>query len=62
MLKTHLIVTDVHEEYFVKWTGNIANTKPLFKNDMPVFVIIGYSTNHFCKKHEAQLCNRKAQL
>ena len=41
MLKTHLIVTDVHEEYFVKWTGSIANAKPLFKNDMPVFVIIG---------------------
>ena len=40
MLKTHLIVTDVHEEYFVKWTGSIANTKPLFKNDMPIFVII----------------------
>lgn len=41
MLKTHLIVTDVHEEYFVKWTDSIANAKPLFKNDMPVFVIIG---------------------
>ena len=41
MLKTHLIVTDVHEEYFVKWSGSIANTKPLFKNDMPIFIIIG---------------------
>ena len=41
MLKTHLIVTDVHEEYFVDWCGKIANTKPLFKNNMPVFVIIG---------------------
>jgi len=40
-IKTHLIVTDVHEEYFVDWCGKIANTKPLFKNDMPVFVIIG---------------------
>ena len=40
MIKTHLIVTDVHEEYIVKWCGKIANTKPLFKNNMPVFVII----------------------
>ena len=40
MLKTHLIVTDVHEEYFVDWCGSIANTKPLFKNDMPIFIII----------------------
>jgi len=40
-LKTHLIVTDVHEEYFVDWCGSIANAKPLFENNMPVFVIIG---------------------
>ena len=40
MLKTHLIVTDVHEEYFVKWCGNIINTKPLLKNGMPIFIII----------------------
>lgn len=40
MIKTHLIVTDVHEEYFIDWCGKIANTKPLFKNDMPIFIII----------------------
>ena len=40
-VKTHLIVSDVHEEYFVKWFGGIANTKPMFKNDLPVFVVIG---------------------
>ena len=39
-LKTHLIVTDVHEEYFVDWCGSIMNTKPLFKNNMPIFIII----------------------
>ena len=39
MLKTHLIVTDVHEEYIINWCGKIANTKPLFKNNRPVFVI-----------------------
>ena len=41
MLKTHLIVTDVHEEYFVKWCGKLANVKPLLKNDLPIFIIIG---------------------
>lgn len=40
MLKTHLIVTDVHEEYFVEWNESIANTDPVFQNDMPVFIII----------------------
>ena len=40
MLKTHLIVTDVHEEYIIDWCGSIANTKPMFKNDMPIFVIV----------------------
>jgi hypothetical protein len=40
MLKTHLIVTDVHEEYFIEWTGNIAKAKPKLKNNLPVFVII----------------------
>lgn len=39
-LKTHLIVTDVHEEYFVDWCGSIINTKPLLKNNMPIFIII----------------------
>ncbi len=41
MLKTHLIVTDVHEEYFIDWCGKISDTKPLFKNNMPIFIIIG---------------------
>ena len=41
MVKTHLIVTDVHEEYFVDWSGKIANTRPKIENNMPIFVIIG---------------------
>ena len=39
MVKTHLIVTDVHDEYNVKWCGRIIDTKPLFKNDKPIFVL-----------------------
>ena len=40
MLKTHLIVAGMHEEYSVKWTGRIIDAKPLFRNNMPVFVLI----------------------
>lgn len=39
-LKTHLIVSDVHDEYIVKWCGKIIDTKPLIKNGLPVFVIV----------------------
>ena len=41
LLKTHLIVTDIHEEYDINWCGKILNTKPMFKNNKPVFVIVG---------------------
>lgn len=41
MIKTHLIVTDVHEEYSIRWCGRIIDTKPLLVNNKPIFVIIG---------------------
>lgn len=31
LVKTHLIVTDVHEEYNINWCGKIINTKPKIK-------------------------------
>ena len=40
-LKTHLIVTDVHEEYTVKWCGKLIDTKPALKNGLPIFIIVG---------------------
>lgn len=40
-LKTHLIISDMHEEYFVKWTGKMSNVKPLIRNGLPVFVVVG---------------------
>ena len=40
-LKTHLIVTDVHEEYHIKWTGHLKDTRPYLKNGLPVFIIVG---------------------
>ena len=41
MLKTHLIVSGMHEEYSIKWNGQLANANPMFKHDEPVFVIVG---------------------
>ena len=40
-LKTHLIVTDVHEEYTMNWCGKILNSRPIVKDGKPIFVIIG---------------------
>lgn len=39
--KTHLIVTDVHDEYYIDWCGKIADTKPKFQNGKPIFIIVG---------------------
>ena len=39
MVKTHLIITDIHEEYHMKWCGSITDAKPLIENGKPVFVI-----------------------
>ena len=39
MVKTHLIITDTHEEYYVKWCGNIGDSKPKLKDNKPIFVI-----------------------
>lgn len=40
-IKTHLIITDIHEEYHTNWCGKLLDTKPVIKNGEPVFVIIG---------------------
>ena len=41
LVKTHLIVTDTHEEYSIKWLDKIIDTKPKFENGKPIFVVIG---------------------
>lgn len=40
LVKTHLIVTDVHDEYDMNWCGKIMDAKPKLKNGLPVFIII----------------------
>lgn len=41
MIKSHLIVTDIHNEYHMNWLGKILDCKPQFKNGKPIFVIVG---------------------
>lgn len=41
MIKSHLIVTDVHEEYDINWCGRIVDAKPKFENGKPIFVVVG---------------------
>lgn len=40
MVKTHLIVTDVHEEYYIDWCGKIKDVKPKLHNGYPRFILI----------------------
>ena len=40
MVKTHLIITDIHDEYHMNWCGKIADAKPLLKDGLPLFIII----------------------
>ena len=62
MLKTHLIVTDVHDEYYVNWCGKIADAKPLFKNNMPIFVIISSESRMELNTIDIQRVERCAKL
>ena len=41
MLKTHLIITDIHNEYHMNWCGKLIDAKPLIKNGLPVFSVVG---------------------
>lgn len=40
-VKTHLIITDIHEEYSVKWCGRINEVNPKFINNKLCFAITG---------------------
>jgi len=41
LIKSHLIVRDIHSEYNMNWCGRIIDTKPKFKNGEPIFAIVG---------------------
>lgn len=41
MVKTHLIITDIHDEYYMNWCGKLFDAKPaLDEKGMPKFVLI----------------------
>ena len=40
-VKTHLIVTDVHDEYNVNWCGRLLDSNPIIENGKPIFVVVG---------------------
>ena len=41
MVKTHLIIKDIQNEYYMNWCGKLSDAKPaLNENGMPAFVII----------------------
>ena len=41
LIKTHLIIKNIHNEYHMNWCGKLIDAKPLLKNGLPIFVIIG---------------------
>lgn len=41
LIKSHLIITDIHDEYEMNWCGKIVDAKPKLENGMPIFIIIG---------------------
>ena len=41
LVKTHLIITDIHDEYHMNWCGKIAAARPKLRDGKPVFIIIG---------------------
>lgn len=38
--KTKFIVLDVQDDFHTKWCGRIIDSKPILKNNKPIFVII----------------------
>lgn len=40
-VKTHLIITDIHDEYHMKWCGKLQGANSLLRNGLPVFVVVG---------------------
>ena len=42
MVKTHLIIKDIQNEYHMNWCGKLFDAKPaLNENDIPTFIIVG---------------------
>ena len=44
-IKTHLIITNIYDEYHMSWQGKIINTKPKFKDDKLMFLLLENNLN-----------------
>ena len=62
LVKTHLVVTDVHEEYDINWCGRILDVKPKIKNNMPVFVVVSSRGRMEVNTTDMQRVERCAKL
>ena len=40
-VKTHLIITDIHNEYHMNWCGKLQGANPVLIDGLPLFIIIG---------------------
>lgn len=40
-VKTHLIITDIHEEFNINWCGRLMDSNPLLQKGLPIFVVVG---------------------
>ena len=41
MEKPHFVVKDIQDDYRINWCGKIVDAKPLLKDGLPLFIIIG---------------------
>lgn len=62
LVKTHLVVTDVHEEYDINWCGRILDVRPKIKNNMPVFVVVSSRGRMEVNTTDMQRVERCAKL
>lgn len=62
LVKTHLVVTDVHEEYNINWCGRILDVRPKIKNNMPVFVVVSSKGRMEVNTTDIQRVERCAKL
>ena len=61
-IKTHLIITDIHDEYHMNWCGRIIDAKPKMKNGLPIFIVIGTKGRIELNTIDMKLIERTANL
>lgn len=60
-INTHPIVVGMHEEYDINWCGKIIDTKPKFKNGLPIFDIISHEGSAQLNTVDMELIERTAK-